>query len=72
MSALLDATNFVETIENKQGVTISAPEEIAYINKWIDKDTLIESEKAYGKSTYGGTFEGSGERIVEVLNIIFQ
>ena len=53
MSALLDAANFVETVEKRQGVTISAPEEIAYINKWIDKDTLIESAKAYGKSPYG-------------------
>ena len=53
MTALLDAANFVETVEKRQGVTISAPEEIAYINKWIDKDTLIESAKAYGKSPYG-------------------
>ena len=53
MSALLDAANFVETVEKRQGVTISAPEEIAYINKWIDKDMLIESAKVYGKSPYG-------------------
>ena len=53
MSALLDAANFVETIEKRQGVTISAPEEIAYINKWIDKEMLLESAAAYGKSPYG-------------------
>ena len=52
-SSLLDAANFVETIENRQGITISAPEEIGYINGWIDKTRLIESAKAYGKSPYG-------------------
>ncbi len=52
-SSLLEASNFVETIETRQGVTISALEEIAYVNKWIDKDQLLESAKAYGKSPYG-------------------
>lgn len=51
--SLLDAANFVETIETRQGITISAPEEIGYINGWIDKDGLLESAKAYGKSPYG-------------------
>ncbi|MCI5822804.1 MAG: glucose-1-phosphate thymidylyltransferase, partial [Lachnospiraceae bacterium] len=36
-----------------QGVTISAPEEIAYINKWIDREKLLESAARYGKSPYG-------------------
>lgn len=52
-SSLLEAANFVETIETRQGVTISAPEEIAYVNGWIDKGQLLESAKAYGKSPYG-------------------
>ena len=51
--SLLDAANFVETIETRQGITISAPEEIGYINGWIDKDGLLESAKAYGKSPNG-------------------
>jgi len=51
--SLLDAANFVETIETRQGITISAPEEIAYINGFIDKEKLMESAKAYGKSPYG-------------------
>lgn len=51
--SLLDAANFVETIETRQGITISAPEEIGYINEWIDKDGLLESAKLYGKSPYG-------------------
>lgn len=51
--SLLDASNFVETIERRQGITISAPEEIAYINQWIDREQLLESASAYGKSPYG-------------------
>ena len=53
MESLLSAANFVETIETRQGITISAPEEIAYINGFIDKEKLMESAKAYGKSPYG-------------------
>ena len=61
MSALLDAANFVETIEKRQGITISAPEEIAYTNKWIDKDRLMESAAAYGKSPYGDHLKAVAE-----------
>ena len=53
MQSLLQAANFVETIESRQGIMISAPEEIAYINGFIGKDKLLESAKAYGKSPYG-------------------
>lgn len=53
MLSLLQAANFVETIQSRQGVVISAPEEIAFINGLIDKDRLMESAKAYGKSPYG-------------------
>ncbi len=53
MQSLLQAANFVETIESRQGITISAPEEIAFINGWIDTKTLLKSAKAYGKSPYG-------------------
>lgn len=53
MKSLLSAANFVETIEHRQGITISAPEEIAYINGWIDKDDLKKSAQMYGKSPYG-------------------
>jgi len=53
MSSLLQAANFVETIQSRQGIVISAPEEIGYINGFIDKDKLLESAKAYGKSPYG-------------------
>lgn len=53
MSSLLQAANFVETIQSRQGIVISAPEEIAYINGFINMEKLAESAKAYGKSPYG-------------------
>ena len=53
MESLLQAAEFVEMIQSRQGITISAPEEIAYINGFIDRDKLMESAKAYGKSPYG-------------------
>lgn len=52
-SSLLQAANFVETIQSRQGIVISAPEEIAYINGFINKEQLTESIEAYGKSPYG-------------------
>ena len=53
MRSLVDASNYVKMVEERQGVSISAPEEIAYIHKWIDKDQLLEAAKHYGKSPYG-------------------
>ncbi|MBR0465965.1 MAG: glucose-1-phosphate thymidylyltransferase RfbA [Clostridia bacterium] len=53
MDALSEATEFVKVIENRQGIQISAVEEIAYINGWISKERLIESAEKYGKSPYG-------------------
>ena len=44
---------FVHMIEKRQGVKISAPEEIAYRYKWIDRATLFEAAEKYGKSPYG-------------------
>ena len=53
MDSLVDAADFVRMIEQRQGIKISAPEEIAYLNSWIDRETLLESAKRYGKSPYG-------------------
>ena len=50
---LRKATNFVCMIEQYQGMTISAPEEIAYRFEWIDDEKLRESAERYGKSPYG-------------------
>lgn len=53
MDSLADASDFVRVIQKRQGVEISAPEEIAYRNGWITKDKLLESAQKYGKSSYG-------------------
>lgn len=53
MDSLVDAADFVRTIEKRQGIKISAPEEIAYRNGWINREELIESASLYGKSPYG-------------------
>jgi glucose-1-phosphate thymidylyltransferase len=51
--SLVDATNFVRTIEEHQGIKIAAPEEIGYINGWISKDQLIDSAEMFSKTGYG-------------------
>lgn len=53
MDALADATEFVRVIENRQGIQISAVEEIAYKNGWINREELLASAELYGKSSYG-------------------
>lgn len=53
VDALSDASEFVRVIEKRQGIMISAIEEIAYINGWIDKRELLVSADKYGKSPYG-------------------
>ena len=53
MDSLLEASEFVHMVENRQGIQISAPEEIAFIRGWINRDELMESAKLYGKSPYG-------------------
>ena len=53
MDALSEATEFIKVVENRQGIQISAIEEIAYRNKWITKEQLLEHASRYGKSPYG-------------------
>ncbi len=53
MDSLVDAADFVRMIEQRQGVKISAPEEIAFRYGWITKNELMESAQKYGKSPYG-------------------
>lgn len=53
MDSLADATSFVQMVQNRQGITISAPEEIAFKNGWIDKAELLKAAERYGKSPYG-------------------
>lgn len=53
MDSLIEASQFVQTLSKRQGVTISAIEEIAYNQGWITKEKLLEAAKRYGKSPYG-------------------
>ncbi|MCF2556061.1 MAG: glucose-1-phosphate thymidylyltransferase RfbA [Bacteroidales bacterium] len=53
MDSLVDAADFVRMVEKRQGIKISAPEEIAYKYGWISKEKLLESAERYGKSPYG-------------------
>jgi len=53
MDSLVEAAEFVHMIEKRQSIKISALEEIAYHNNWIDKQTLLASAEKYGKSPYG-------------------
>ena len=53
MDSLVEASDFVRMLEKRQGIKISAPEEIAYRNGWISKEKLLESAARYGKSPYG-------------------
>lgn len=53
MDSLMEASTFVQTVQRRQGVVISAPEEIAYFEGLITKEQLLESAELYGKSPYG-------------------
>lgn len=53
VESLWDSSNFVRMIQMRQGIEISAPEEIAYKNKWITREELLYSAELYGKSSYG-------------------
>ena len=53
MESLLEAAEFVHMVEKRQGLKISAPEEIAYRSGWISKEELLKSAALYGKSPYG-------------------
>lgn len=53
MDSLFEAAEFVRVLSQRQDVTISAPEEIAYRNGWIDSSQLIAIAESYGKSPYG-------------------
>ena len=53
MDSLMEASLFVHTVQNRQGLVISAPEEIAYRKHWITKEGLLHAAALYGKSPYG-------------------
>lgn len=49
----MEASIFIQTVQNRQGVVISSPEEIAFYEKWITKEQLLHTAEMYGKSPYG-------------------
>ena len=53
IDSLSEASEFIRVIESREGILISAPEEIAYRNGWITKEHLEAAATAYGKSSYG-------------------
>ena len=61
MDSLVEAADFVQMIQKRQSIVISAPEEIAYVNGWIDKDELMISAERYGKSPYGAHLKAVAE-----------
>ena len=52
-TSMLDASNFVRTLTERQGLQVGSPDEIAYQMQWISKSQLRERAKLYGKNTYG-------------------
>ena len=61
MDSLVEAADFVQMIQKRQSIVISAPEEIAYVNGWIDKAELMVSAERYGKSPYGAHLKAVAE-----------
>lgn len=53
MDSLLEAADFIRTMSKRQSITISAPEETAFVNGWITKELLLAAAERYGKSNYG-------------------
>ena len=52
-ASLLDASNFVRTLTERQGLQVGSPDEVAYLNKWITKEQINARSENFGKSTYG-------------------
>jgi glucose-1-phosphate thymidylyltransferase len=61
IDALAQASEFVRVVESSQGLQISAVEEIAYLNGWIDRNTLLQSATSYGNSPYGAHLRAVAE-----------
>lgn len=65
--SLVDASIFVKTIEDKMGLKISCPEEIAYLNGWINKEKLVEIGKTMAKNQYGKHLLNVAEGKIKIL-----
>ncbi|MFC3086866.1 glucose-1-phosphate thymidylyltransferase RfbA [Tabrizicola soli] len=56
--SLLDAGNFVRTLQDRQGMQVGSPDEVAFHQGWIDRAGLAERAQVFGKSSYGAHLEG--------------
>ena len=56
-ASLLDASNFVRTLVERQGLQVGSPDEIAYKLKWITKRQLTKNAQVFGKNIYGQYLE---------------
>jgi len=52
-ASLLDASNFVRTLTERQGLQVGSPDEVAYLNKWITKKQIAAASEKFGKNAYG-------------------
>jgi len=68
MDSLLEAADFICMLEKRQGIKISAPEEISYRKGWITKEKLLESASKYGKSPYGSHLRRVAENVIRELH----
>ena len=59
--SLIEASNFIETIESRQGLKVACPEEIAWRNRWITDEKIADLAKPLSKSGYG-------EYLLQLLN----
>jgi glucose-1-phosphate thymidylyltransferase len=62
--SLVETANFVQTIEKRQGVQVCCPEEIAFENRWINSDQLLELAQKYKKTEYG-------QYLIDLANGVF-
>jgi len=52
-TSLLDASNFVRTLTERQGLQVGSPDEVAYLSKWISKEQITAASERFGKNAYG-------------------
>lgn len=65
IDSLMDAASFIHTVQSREGLIISAPEEIAYRKKWITREELLKSANLYGESSYGKHLQHVAEDMIQ-------
>lgn len=65
IDSLMDAASFIHTVQSREGLIISAPEEIAYRKKWITREELLKFAKLYGESSYGKHLQHVAEDMIQ-------